>query len=179
MSLWNTNALVIEASSAAESLPDPTTVGGRTHELKNNSNGTQTWTSTGATPFVVDGVNVANLVLAVGQARRIYSNGTRWVALPSAVRRVFAGSGVTDASGNVTFTFTPAFASIPVITNAVQTAVTDSTECRITALSVNSVTFNARRAPAVVILGISVLQVPIPLVGATVHCHAIEAGQGV
>lgn len=93
--------------------------------------------------------------------------------------RVFSASGVTDASGNVVFTFTPPFPAAPKVTHAVQTAVGDITECRISTLTAASVTFNARRAPAVVLLGISVLQVPVPATGVTVHCHAVAAGQGV
>ena len=92
-------------------------------------------------------------------------------------RRVFAATGVSNASGSVTFTFTPAFPAAPVVTHAVQTAIADLTECRISALSASSVTFNVRRSPAVVVLGISVLQVPQPAVGVTVHCIAVEAGQ--
>ncbi|MEU4228299.1 hypothetical protein AB0F17_28730 [Nonomuraea sp. NPDC026600] len=90
---------------------------------------------------------------------------------------MFSEAGITNASGNVTFTFTPAFAAVPVVTHAVQTAIADITECRVSAISASSVTFNVRRAPAVVILGISVLQVPVPASGVTVHCHAVEAGQ--
>lgn len=93
--------------------------------------------------------------------------------------RVFSGTGVTDASGNVTFNFVPAFAVVPAVTHAVQTAIADITECRISALTAAAVTFNVRRAPAVVILGISVLQVPVPAAGVTVHCHAVAPGQGV
>ncbi|ALO79396.1 hypothetical protein [Streptomyces phage phiSAJS1] len=44
------------------------------------------------------------------------------------------------------------------------------------ALSASSVTFNARRSPAVTVLGISVLSAPQPAVGFTVHALAIEAG---
>jgi hypothetical protein len=90
---------------------------------------------------------------------------------------VFAAIGVSNASGNVVFTFTPAFAAAPVVTHAVQTGISDITECRVSAVSASSVTFNVRRAPAVVVLGISVLQVPIPASGVTVHCIAVEAGQ--
>lgn len=92
-------------------------------------------------------------------------------------RRIFAGTGVTDASGNVTFTFVPPFAAAPVVTHAIQTSLADATEARITALSASSVTLNARRAPGVVVLGISVLQVPQPLSGATIHVQATAAGQ--
>jgi hypothetical protein len=94
-----------------------------------------------------------------------------------AARRIFSGSGVTDGSGNVTFNFVPAFPSVPNVTHAVQTAVSDITECRVSAVSAASVTFNVRRAPAVIILGISVLQVPVPASGVTVHCHAALPGQ--
>lgn len=96
---------------------------------------------------------------------------------PAAPRRVFAGTGTTDGSGNVTFTFSPAFAAAPVVTHSLQTTVADATEARITALSASSVTFNVRRSPAVTLLGISVLQVPQPLTGATVHVIATAAGQ--
>lgn len=94
-------------------------------------------------------------------------------------RRMFAGTGISDASGNVVFNFVPPFPSAPVVTHAVQTAITDVTECRISAISASSVTLNVRRSPAVVVLGISVLQVPIPAAGVTVHCDAVLAGQGV
>lgn len=86
-------------------------------------------------------------------------------------------TGVTDASGNISFNLTgAAFPAAPVVTHAVQTALTDLVECRITALSATNVTFNVRRSPAVVILGISVLQVPQAASGVTVHMHAIETG---
>lgn len=94
-----------------------------------------------------------------------------------AARRIFSGSGVTDAAGNVVFNFVPAFSAVPNVTHAVQTAVSDITECRVSAVTAASVTFNVRRAPAVVILGISVLQVPVPASGVTVHCHAALPGQ--
>lgn len=93
-------------------------------------------------------------------------------------RRVVSNKGVTDASGNVTFPFTPPFATVPDVTNAVETTTADGTEARITALSTSSVTFNARRSPAVTILGISVLSAPQPAVGFTVDMMAQEFGQG-
>ena len=98
------------------------------------------------------------------------------VSVPAA-RRVFAASGVSDASGNVVFTFTPPFAAVPVVTQAVQTTNANATEARVTALSASGCTVNVRQSPGVVVLGISVLQVPQALVGATVHLHAVDAGQ--
>lgn len=180
MALHDTESLIIETATAAESLPDPALVSGRTHLLINTHTASVAWASVGATPFTdATGANVVTLPVAPGQSAQVQSDGTRWVvkAPAGSGRRIFGGTGVTDASGNVTFTFTPPFAVAPVVTNAVQTALTDATECRITALSASSVTFNARRAPSVVLLGISVLQVPVPAAGVTVHCHAYAPGQ--
>jgi hypothetical protein len=94
-------------------------------------------------------------------------------------RRVFAATGVSDGAGNVTFTFTPAFPAAPVVSVGLQTASTSATEARITALSASSCTVNVRGSAIVVVLGINVLGAPAPLAGATVHCLAVEAGQGV
>lgn len=178
MPLHDTDGLIVETATAAESLPDPTLHAGRTHDLTNTGTVTAVWSSIGATPFVENGANVATVSVARGQTKRVHSNGTRWSVEPyGSNRRVFAGTGVTDANGNLTFTFTPPFAVVPVVTNSVQTALADATECRITALSTSSVTFNARRAPSVVVLGISVLSVPVPAAGVTVHAIAREPGQ--
>lgn len=78
MSLHSTDALIVEGATAAESLPDPTTTSGRTHWLHNNFAGSQVWSSTGATPFVVNGVNSANLTILRGEFAQLYSDGTRW-----------------------------------------------------------------------------------------------------
>lgn len=95
----------------------------------------------------------------------------------SGARRVYSATAVTDAAGNAVFTHNaPAFAAAPVCGISVQTANTNATEARITANSTTSTTVNVRQAPGVVILGISVLQVPQPLAGATVHLIAVEPG---
>lgn len=179
MALHDTEALIVEAATAAESLPDPATVLGRTHELANTGTATAVWSSVGATPFLMDGVPAASLSVPAGRARRVQSDGTRWVVAPTASRRVFAAKVVSDGSGNAAFTFTPAFAVAPVVSVGLETGNTNATEARVTALSGSACTVNVRQSPGVVILGISVLQVPQPLVGATVHLIAIEAGQGV
>src|SRR5688572_6408813 len=181
MPLHDTDAYTIETSTAAESLPDPTTRTGRTHWLVNAGTVTAGWSSTGATPFTDGtGTNVAALSLPPGTFVEVQSDGTRWVvkASPEA-RRIFSATGVTDGSGDITFNFVPAFPAAPDVTHAVQTAITDVTECRVTARSASSVTFNVRRAPSVTILGISVLQTPVAASGVTVHCHAVLSGQGV
>lgn len=181
MVLRSTDALVIETdgSDLTPSLPDPTTVAGRTHELANTATTNAVWSSTGATPFLVDGVPAANLTVLPGRARRVQSDGTRWVVAPTAARRVYANTAVSDAAGNAVFTFTPAFAAAPVVSVGLATGNNNVTEARVTALTAASCTVNVRQSPGVVILGISVLQVPQPLSGATVHLLAIEAGQGV
>lgn len=180
MALHNTDSLVIETGSSdlTPTLPDPTTVSGRTHDLSSTGNATAVWGSTGATPFQVDGVAVASLSVARGTSVRVQSDGTHWVALraPYGGRRVFAGTGTTDGSGNTTVSFSPAFTATPVVSTALQTSTTDVTDLRITALSTTSVTFQARRTPTTVVLGITVLGTTVALVGATVHVHAVEAG---
>lgn len=177
MALHNTASLVIATDDAAPTLPDPATVGGRTHDLTNVSASAAVWGAAGATPFQVDGAAVATISVPRGTSVRVQSDGTRWVLLrPYGNRRFVSAKGATDASGNVTFTFNPPFATVPVVTNAVETATTDGTECRITAVSASAVTFNARRSPAVTVLGLSVLSAPQPAVGFVVHAVAVEAG---
>lgn len=177
MVLHNTDTLILATTTAGESLPDPTLVNGRTHDLCNTHTASAVWSSTGATPFMENGLALANVSVARGQSKRVQSDGVRWVVIPGVGRRMFAGNGVTDAAGNITFNFAPAFTAAPIVTHAVQTAITDVTECRVSAVTAASVTFNVRRSPAVVILGISVLQVPIPAAGVTVHCCAVDPGQ--
>lgn len=179
MATFDTNALTLETADATASLPDPTTVTGRTHWLSNTGTATVTWSSIGATPFTVDGANVASLSIPAGRSRQLQSDGVHWVVAPTASRRIFAATGVTDGAGNITFNFSPAFAATPVITHAIQTSSTNLFDARITALSASSVTFNVRGSAVVVVLGISVLQAPAAASGVTIHCEAIEAGQGV
>lgn len=180
MPLHNTDALTIETATAAESLPDPTGVAGRTHDLTNTGTATAVWTSSGpGSPFTVDGVPAASLSVLRGRTRRVQSDGATWVVAPTAARRVFAGTVASDGAGNATFTFSPAFPVAPVVSVGLQTTNTNATEARVTALSASSCTVNVRQSPGIVLLGISVLQVPQALAGATVHLLAIEPGQGV
>lgn len=178
MTLHDTTSYAILTNDTAPSLPDPATVSGRYHMLISGDGASVTWTAGAGTPFVVQGVNAASLTIPRGDTRFLYSNGVQWVVVTSQTgRRVFAGTGVSNASGDVTFTFTPPFAAPPVVTQAVQTTNTNATEARVTALTASSCTVNVRQSPGVVVLGISVLQVPQPLVGATVHLTATAAGQ--
>lgn len=92
----------------------------------------------------------------------------------------FRASGVTDGSGNVTFDMTAAgFSAVPIVSSVLFNAPTDATECRVTAISATSVTFNARRAPGVIILGIGVLGAAVAASGVTVNVLAFPAGSQV
>lgn len=183
MTLRNTTALVlfIDMGDLTPSLPDPTTVSGRVHWIANANLSTITVSSTGATPFLESGGSAVSITVLPGQAKFLQSNGTQWKVLATlGSRRIFSGTAVTDASGNATFTFTPAFPSVPVIVGQVGPSGDAAiTEARLTAASASSCTFNVRRSPSVVILGISVLEAPQNAPGVTLQCVAIEAGQGV
>lgn len=178
MSLHDTDGYVVETSTATESLPDPTTVNGRTHLLVNTGTVTAVWSSTGATPFQQGGVNVATVSLLRGQALQVQSDGTRWIVKSSGMRPFFAGTAVTDAAGNAVFNF-PAglFAAAPVLDLAIQFAAgSNPIDFRITALSATSATVNVRQSPTLVVLSLSVLGVAAPLAGVTVHAIATPAG---
>jgi purine-cytosine permease-like protein len=178
MPLHDVDSLAIETSTTAESLPDPTLWNGRAHDLTNTGTASAVWSSIGATPFLVVGSPVATLTVARGATIRVQSDGTRWVVIrPYGTRRLIADKGTTDASGNTTVTFTPAFSTVPVVTAALETSNTDVTDLHITALSTSSVTFQARRTPTTVVLGVTVLGTTVPLVGATVHIMATAVQQ--
>jgi hypothetical protein len=177
MALQATESYLLEVDQAT-TLPDPATVNGRTHQIDNTSTATITITSTGATPFTENGVNVVSITLARGASKLLQSNGTRWVVINNtAGRHQFAATGVTDASGNVTFTYATPFVN-PVVEGQIgPSADTALVEGRLTASTTTSCTFNVRRSPSVVILGISVLQVPQNAPGVTVQCFVTEAGE--
>ncbi len=170
---------MILTGDISPSLPAPATVSGRYHMLINSDGVSVTWTSSGsATPFLVQGLNVASVAIPRGGMQLVFSNGAQWVAVnaQTGAKRTVAATGTSNASGDATYAFSPAFAALPVISANIQTTNTNATEARITALSTSSVTINVRQSPGVVVLGLSVLQVPQPLVGATVHMIAVEAG---
>lgn len=180
MPLHDTPSYVLEGYTAAESLPDPTAVNGRTHLLVNSATATVTWSSVGATPFQQGGVNVATVTLARGQALQVQSDGTRWVAKSSGMRAFSAATAVTDASGNAVFAF-PAglFAVAPIVTATPQAASSNSPiDVRVTALSATSCTINVRQAAVVnvALIGLSVLIGTTVAPGITVHLIATPAG---
>ena len=82
----------------------------------------------------------------------------------------------TDAAGNAVWTYPTPFAATPrVVFSLGPSADTALVEGRITAISATQVTVNVRRAPSVVILGISVLQVPQAAPGVPVQFIAVAA----
>lgn len=98
MTLHNTTSLILETVANAQSLPDPTTVNGRTHVLVNTGTATATWSSTGATPFTENAVNVATITVAAGQFKMLHSNGTRWAVSPVASDTVIPAATVNPAN---------------------------------------------------------------------------------
>lgn len=181
MALHDTDAQEIETAGVAESLPDPTTVNGRTHELTNTGTATVVWSSVGVTPFQEGGVNVATISIVRGDSKQFQSDGVRWIAKSKAGGRpFFAATGVTDGAGNVTFTFPVGmFSAAPVVDLAFQGAANASpVDFRITAVSAASVTVNVRQSLATVIalLGLTLLAASLPLSGAIIHCMATPTG---
>lgn len=180
MPVHDMKAYVVEAYTAAESLPDPATVNGRTHLLVNSHTATVVWSSVGATPFQQGGVNLASISLTRGQALQVQSDGTRWVAKSSGARPFYAATGVTDGAGNVTFTFPVGmFTAAPVVDIAFQGAASPSpVDFRITAISAASVTINVRQSLATVValIGLTILAASVNLAGATMHVMATPAG---
>ena len=176
MTLHDTDALIVETASAAESLPDPTTVGGRSHDLTNTSLSTAVWSSTGATPFTENGVNVATISVGAGQKKRVQSDGTRWVVRtdPSSAA-AFTGSAVTDSAGKATFTL-PAgrFASAPVCTASIlnASATTNGTWAEIFSASAATVVVQVWTGKGVLIGGQTTEHAAA---GVTVHLHAVLA----
>ncbi|BBA98360.1 hypothetical protein RVR_4511 [Actinacidiphila reveromycinica] len=86
--------------------------------------------------------------------------------------RIERATGVTDGSGNVTFTWpVGAFSAAPVVTLATQGA-SAFRSCSITANSAASTTVNVLASAGVTLLGIGVLAVGAPAAGVTVHAHA-------
>jgi len=179
MALHSLDAHTIKAGSAAESLPDPTTVANRTLDLVNQTAVPAVWTSTGALPFQVDGVGLATLTVPRGGTARVQSDGTRWILIrPVGSRPAFAGTAVTDASGNATFSFAAGlFPAAPVVTGTAQFAASQNPlDLRIVTLTATSCVINVKQSPTLVVLSLSVLGIAANIAGVTVHLLASPAG---
>lgn len=91
-------------------------------------------------------------------------------------KRIVTLSGTTDASGNVTFTFSPAFAATPHVSVMLVTANTRQF-WRISAASASGCTVNAfqQNQTLLSLLGIDILTAGVtPISGATIRVMAVE-----
>lgn len=178
MALVDTDALIVE-QAVAFSLPDPTTVTGRKHNLSNTANASIVVSSTGVTPFATGGVNTATITLTAGQSVVYQSDGVRWTARSgTGTRKFYAATAVTDAAGNAVFNMTAAgFAVAPVVDSEIQfPASQNPIDHRITALTATSCTINCKQSPTLIVLSLSVLGVAANIAGVTVHAIFTEAG---
>lgn len=179
MPLHDTDSQELETATAAESLPDPTTVNGRTHELTNTGTVPAVWSSVGATPFTEGGANVATISVPRGESKQFQSDGVHWVAKQKGSGRAFfAGTAVSNGAGDAVFAFpVGTFAAAPVVDVAIQFP--DSAnpiDFRIIALTATACTIRVRQSPALIVLSLSVLGISVPLAGVTVHLIATPAG---
>lgn len=95
---------------------------------------------------------------------------------PGPSKRIVTLSGTTDASGNVTFTFSPAFAATPHITAMLMTTNTRQ-YARITAASATGCTINAyqQNQTLLSLLGLDILTAGTTAInGATIRIMATE-----
>lgn len=179
MPLQASNTFTIKVATAAQSLPDPTTVSGRTLDLVNDGAVSTVWSSTGALPFQVDGIGLATLTVPRGGTARVQSDGVRWVLIrPVGSRPSFAGTSVTDSSGNATFSFAAGlFPAAPVVTGTAQfPASQNPLDLRIVTLTATSCVINVKQSPTLVVLSLSVLGIAANIAGVTIHLLASPAG---
>lgn len=89
----------------------------------------------------------------------------------------WAGTGVTDASGNAVIAI-PAgrFAAAPIVSMDIQRATGNMLDFRATAITATSITVNVQQSPVLSVVGIDVLGARIPAGGVTVHVLARAAG---
>jgi len=138
--------------------------------LQNTSGIVREFIFTGATPNAVLTGSPGDRAVGVTSPGSVWvkatgvNTNTGWVQV--AARAFYAATGVTDAAGNVTFTFPVSMFSVtPVLTIGVQTAVLSVNEARIIALTSASCTINVNEGN------------PFNnLAGATVHIMATTTG---
>lgn len=180
MALHDTDALIVETATTAESLPDPTTVTGRTNLLSNTGTAAVVWSSTGATPFSVGGVLSATVTIPAGQSLAVQSDGAHWVAKSSGQRQFAAGTAVSAAGGIVTITFATPFAVVPNIVGVVQGAAGSAAPfyLLLTSVTTTGATFEVRTSAAVTValIGLTVLLGSTASVGTTINWIATVPG---
>lgn len=178
MALQDTTANIIVVDQAS-SLPNPNSVTGRTHIILNESTSAVAITSFGVNPFHMGGADVASVNLPAGVDLNFQSDGAKWqVTGNGANRAFFAGTALSDASGNAVFTFPVGlFSAPPIVDESIQfPAGQNPIDFRCTALTTTSCTINVRQSPTLVVLSLSVLGLSAPLAGVTVHLIATSPG---
>lgn len=89
--------------------------------------------------------------------------------------RVERVTGVTDASGNVTFTWpVGVFTTAPVVTLATEGAA-GFRSTRISANTATATTVAVQQSVGITLLGLGVLAAGVAAAGITVHAHAVAA----
>lgn len=180
MPLHDTDALIVETATAAESLPDPTTVNGRTHLLENTGTVAVVWSSVGATPFSVGGLLAATVTIPAGQSLAVQSDGAHWVAKSSGQRQFAAGTAVSAAAGIATIVFPVPFPVAPVVQGQVLTAAGSNAPfyLNLTAVSTTGCTFEVRTSAAVsvALIGLTILLGSTAAVGTTIQWIATTPG---
>lgn len=118
---------------------------------------------------------------APGGAALVLSDGTTWRTFARGLQSFIA---TTDASGNATWAFSPAFAAAPVMGFMVENTGSQPYSCEITAISATSVTIKVRQAqtlPAVLTLLTQLIGFNIfggtTISGIRVHLRASPATQ--
>lgn len=97
---------------------------------------------------------------------------------PGGVRPYFAGTAVTDVSGNATFTFPAGLFGVPPTVTAVQAAPASNNpiDLRVVSVTATTAVINVRQSAVLIVLSLSVLGLSAPLAGVTIHLHATPAG---
>lgn len=180
MALHDTDALIIETATTAESLPDPTTVTGRSNLLSNTGTAAVVWSSSGATPFSVGGMLIATVSIPAGQSLAMQSDGTHWVAKSSGQRQFAAGTAVSVAGGIVNVVFPVPFAVAPIVQGQVLTPAGNPAPfyLNLTAVTTTTATFEVRNSAAVTValLGLTILLGSTASVGTTIQWIATQPG---
>lgn len=92
-------------------------------------------------------------------------------------RRIVVASGTTNASGDVSFTFSPAFSQAPHISPTISTQSDALQRCRLTSVSASGCTIRVelQNQAFLSLLGLNILSAAVTAVaGATVSIAAIE-----
>lgn len=90
-----------------------------------------------------------------GGAGFMMCNGVAWIT--PGFKRIEFYTGVTDASGNITFTHSPAFGALPHSNPVTKPPADATTRVRITAESISAVTVKTERNNSLSVLGLDVL----------------------